>query len=92
MDSTFDVFLSTITEQFEIYIGYGVKGMLAIIGIALLIFSLKFTISTIKDFFQRITGTGDYFGEYEDYYGRDESDPPGWTEEDERAYRSGYDF
>lgn len=25
-------------------------------------------------------------GEYEDYYGRDESEPEGWTEEMEREY------
>ncbi len=29
-----------------------------------------------------------YDGEYEDVHGRDESEPEGWTADDEEAYRS----
>ncbi len=45
-------------------------------------------ISALDDIYYAIyTRVCEYDGEYEDIYGRDESDPEGWTAEDEAAYR-----
>lgn len=55
-----------------------------VIGAGLSIFAIRFASNKIMEFFYTLN----YDGEAEDIYGRDMSDPEGWTEEDEREYQS----
>lgn len=56
----------------------------ALVGAGLTFFGIKWVTKRIIGFFYVLGG-----GEPEDYYGRDNSDPEGWTAEDEYEYRYG---
>ena len=52
-----------------------------LVGVGLTFFGIKWVTCKVISFFNIIGG------EHEDYYGRDNSDPDGWTAEDEYEYR-----